>query len=278
MKVAVITFIFPIAEDYYRETLYSIMQQTDQDFDTIVVDDQLYAQDIDSEMRVIKNEDILTPLALREVVFNLLIDEGYDLLISIDSDDTMSADRVAQTKRAYLENPDIGFFYSLLHYMREPKKLFFEAPAKVSSLEQILLYNFVGLSHMSLNLRQLRDRGLKFQFPEQVIALDWYIASWYILSGYEGLKTNSITYYRLYENNLAGETSIVSIEKVKRILNIKQRHYDALLPIVNDSTYNMLIKSELERLRGVSEQSEEELDVYIKELQHDGSNYWWAGY
>lgn len=278
MKVAVITFIFPIAEDYYRETLHSIMQQTDQNFDTIVVDDQLFAQDIDSDMRVIENEDNLTPLALREVVFNLLIDEGYDLLISIDSDDTMSADRVARTKQAYSENPDTGFFYSLLHYMREPKKLFFEAPAKVSSLEQILLHNFVGLSHTSLNLRLLRERGLKFQFPEQVVALDWYIASWYILGGYEGLKTNCITYYRLYENNLAGETSIVSTEKVKRILKIKQSHYEALLPIVNDPTYNILIKSELERLKNLSERSEEKLDVYIKELQHDGSNYWWAGY
>ncbi len=278
MKVAVITFIFPIAEPYYRETLDTIAQQTDQDFDTIVVDDQLNAEGLESHIRVIRNEEKLSLVALREQVFNQLMVEGYDLLISIDSDDTMSADRVAQTKQAFSENPDAGFFYSLLHYMREPKKLFFEAPEKVSSLKQILLHNFIGLSHMSLNLRLLRERGLKFQLPEQVVALDWYIASWYILGGYEGLKTNGITYYRLYENNLAGETSTVSTGKVKRILNIKQSHYEALLPIVNNPTYNILIKSELERLKYILEWSKERFDVYIKGLQHDGSNYWWAGY
>lgn len=278
MKVAVITFIFPIAEPYYRETLDAIAQQTDQDFDTIVVDDQLNAEGLESHIRVIRNEEKLSLVALREQIFNQLMAEGYDLLISIDSDDTMSADRVAQTKQAFSENPDAGFFYSLLHYMREPKKLFFEAPEKVSSLKQILLHNFIGLSHMSLNLRLLRERGLKFQLPEQVVALDWYIASWYILGGYEGLKTNGITYYRLYENNLAGETSTVSTGKVKRILNIKQSHYEALLPIVNNPTYNILIKSELERLKYILEWSKERFDVYIKGLQHDGSNYWWAGY
>lgn len=278
VKTAVVTFVYPAAESYYRETLQSIAEQTDQDFDTVVVDDKLGVTDCGPEVRILNNSQNLGLVPLREAVFNQLLDEEYDLLISIDADDTMSPDRVEATKRDFAKHPGAGFFYSPLYYMNDPEVSFFELPTKTARLEEILFYNFVGLSHTSLNLSATRKHGYHFKFPKQVIALDWYLASWYLSIGFEGRRTEGRTYYRLYDNNLAGQTSNASPAKVTRIWKVKEAHYEALLQNLPPSSERDVAKSELERLRRLLMAPPEEISKADNLRSHWDSAYWWAGY
>lgn len=277
MKVGILTFIFPIAEPYYKETLNSIYMQIDQDFDLIVVDDKLNANNLPVHVRHIYNNDDLSIIKLREHIFNLLIEEGYDLLISIDSDDTMEIDRVGKVKDAYLQNLDAGFYYTPFYYMSDPNKPFFSIPDKVNNLSNLLYSNFIGLSHVSFNLKKMRENDLWFNFPENIVALDWYIVSYLLYCEFEGYKTGSKCYYRLYDLNTAGETSLVSIEKFKAHVKVKIKHYIAVLNFVKVDSLRVILLEELTRLNEVAVQRDEEINKYIKNMAVDKTNYWWAG-
>lgn len=279
MKTAVISFVFPIAEPFYKETMQSIYQQSDNDFDTIIVDDGLGVKDLPQHIRHLHNTQNVTPLKLREIIFNKLIDENYDLLISIDSDDIMSKDRVEKTKKIFSLAPRSGFYYSKLNYMSMPEKEFFCLPDKVTDIHQLLKHNFVGLSHTSLNLKVLRDNNLSFCFPNQVIALDWYLASWYLFQGFKGSLSDGTVYYRLYKDNIAGEMSSKSYEEIKRIINIKINHYSSILTLYRQSPLDLSINEEIGRLKKLNSMPKNKLLQYIKNSTSKiKNNYWWAGY
>ncbi|MDA7568192.1 glycosyltransferase family 2 protein [Emcibacteraceae bacterium] len=279
MKTAVISFIFPIAEPFYQETLESIYQQTDQDFDTIIVDDGLNSNLLPSHVKHIHNTKKVGVIKLREIIFNKLINEKYDLLISIDSDDTMSNNRVEQIKKSFLKNSEKGFFVSNLHYMSNPEKKFFSIPKEIDDIKQILEHNFIGLSHTSLNLKILRDNNLTFNFPQNIIALDWYLASWYLFHGFEGLRSSGEVYYRLYKDNIAGEMSAKTQEEINRILNIKINHYFAILTLYKNDPLKQIIINEIERIRNLQSLNKDELlKVINNNIENNNNNYWWLGY
>ena len=278
MRTALVSFLYPKAKPYWPDALQSINRQTDKSFDTIVVNDAFGAINANEVTRIINNDARFSPLALRQHVFNLLMDDGYDLLISLDADDTMSADRVANTIKACEEHPDAAFYYSALNYMAEPERAFFDLPECLNDIKTIFYSNYVGLSHMSLNLKFLRKNSIHFKFPQNVIALDWYLAVWMLLGGFSGRKTQGTTYYRLYADNLAGKTFDATFEKAVRVLKIKISHYAAIESLLEVQEYKEACASELVRLRSLLNSSEEELRNFLHSRMPDTTNHWWAGY
>lgn len=278
MKTALVSFLHPKARPYWPDALQSINLQTDVSFDTIVVNDAFGTIDANGVTRIINNEAHFSSLALRQHVFNLLMDDGYDLLISLDADDTMSADRVSNTIKACEEHPEAAFYYSALNYMAEPERAFFDLPEYLNDIKMIFFSNYIGLSHMSLNLKFLRKNSKHFNFPQNVIALDWYLAVSMLLAGFSGKKTQGTTYYRLYGDNLAGEMSDATFEKAVRVLKIKVSHYEAIESLLEDRKYKEACASELVRLRSLLNSSEEELRNYLHSRKPVTTNHWWAEY
>ncbi|WP_417462396.1 glycosyltransferase family A protein [Kordiimonas sp.] len=278
MKTALVSFLYPKARPYWPDAFQSITRQSDPDFDTIVVNDNFGTIEHAEKVRILDNVQALSPLALRQHVFNILLDEGYDLLISLDSDDTMSADRVEKTKKAHKDYPEVAFYYSDLHDMADPEKHFFEVPDSIHDIKDIFFSNCMGLSHMSLNLRFLRQTIGRFFFPENVIALDWYLAASFLLSGFSGQKTQGLTYYRLYDDNLAGKTSEATFEKALRILTVKISHYEAIESLIKDQKYKVACALELTRLKALLNGPESVLKASLCNRKPDATNHWWAGY
>ena len=176
---------------FYSETLSAISKQTISGFDLIIVNDRMLNAKFPDNARVIDNDSNLTPLKLREVVFNRILNEGYDLLLSIDSDDVMSSDRVEKVIECWNENRDMGFYYDNLNYLQDKSKPFFTLPKSTTTIENIMSSNYVGLSHMTINLEAIRKKGLEFSFPSGVVALDWYLACWLLSNKLFGRKSDS---------------------------------------------------------------------------------------
>ncbi|WP_262694119.1 glycosyltransferase family protein [Kordiimonas aquimaris] len=278
MKTALVSFLYPKARPYWPDAFQSITQQTDKAFDMIVVNDGYGTVDPTGIKLIIDNDLSLSPILLRQHVFNLLMDSGYDLLISLDPDDTMSVDRVEKTKKAYKGYPEAAFYYSSLNYMAEPGKAFFDLPVRLDDVGEIFYRNYVGLSHMSLNLKFLRQYADPFSFPDKIIALDWYLAVSMLLEGFYGRKTFGTTYYRIYGDNLAGETSKVSFDKSVHILKVKIAHYEAIEGLIEDQRFKDACASELTRLKALMNGPHSLLKDHFYGMKADTTNYWWAGY
>lgn len=281
-KVALLTFIYPIAEPYYRETLASMLAQSYDHVDVIVVNDGVENADLPESVFVQRNEQGLGLIALRQSVFNQLIDDGYDLIINIDADDTMSEGRVAQVVCAWETTPEMGFYYSRLHYLSARETSFFiNLPVKLEGLEAILESNFVGLSHVSINAAALREVNFRFSFPDDLIALDWYMASILVESGFSGMRDDGKVYYRIYGENTAGEIKNISMDKYERAVDVKCKHYQALKDLKLSDKNKAFVDGELARLTNVKSKIKSEggaidLSVVNHALSKNTNNYWWA--
>ncbi|MFL0809592.1 MAG: glycosyltransferase family 2 protein [Agarilytica sp.] len=280
-KVALVAFVYPVAEPYYRETLASMQAQSYIDMDLIVINDGLDCVDVPESMELRFNDGCLGLVPLREQVFNSLIDEGYDLVIHIDPDDTMSEDRVEGVVNAWNKQPKAGFYYSSLHYMSQPELPFFsELPEDIKAIDEVLASNCIGLSHFSFNAKLLRELNFRFAFPAELIALDWYMASVMLEEGMFGVKDAGRVYYRIYEDNTAGELKELSIEKYTRAVDVKLQHYLALRALSLSDEHNAFALGETERLIEIKEKIDTEQDIGLvavnSKLSQNTKNYWWA--
>ena len=282
-RVALLTFIYPVAEPYYRETLASMMQQDYPLIDSIVVNDGLDKPDIPSSFERIDNAEQRALVPLREYIFNTLIDRGYDLVVSIDPDDTMSVNRVSAVVRAWQKNESAGFFYTPLHYLDNKERAFFKrVPSCVDDINVLLRSNFIGLSHFAFNAKRLRDMKKYFAFPASLIALDWYMVIWFLLEGFSGFRTDGEVYYRIYDDNIAGQEGQVSLQRLEQIVTVKQRHFTALLDLTLTKNQRHEIKRELLGLNAIAdslhdrETCEDILKTVNCRVAEDDSNYWWA--
>ena len=142
--------------------------------------------------------------------------------------------------------------------------------------------NFVGLSHLAFNAKLLREQGWRFAFPDGLIALDWYMAVWFLLQGLHGVKTAGSVYYRIYAENTAGKESSMSKQRLEKVVDVKQRHYQALLNLPLTPELRKKAEHEMEYLGTVGdklsrpETCKQVLDAVNRRVAEDTSNYWWV--
>ena len=274
MKTALGTVLYKQSFKYLNEFSRSVNNQDCPDFDMLFLNDDLDEAEIDISINSIKKKVILssgkpnsTIPQLRYQLIKYAKENNYDLLALVDFDDTFSENRVSKVKTAF--NNEYGFYYNDIYYFYKKNKFFSFLPDYTNEVNQILEQNYLGLSNTAINLSKIDFDLLEKLNVTICKAFDWYMYSVFLAEGHKGKKVDGCrTYYRIYENNTAGECKN-TINYINNEINTKINHYSLLKQW--DSKY-------------------EELYDYYKALQHEWkrgnvdllsyidikNDYWWG--
>lgn len=243
MKIYFGSVIYLEALPYFEEFLHSISEQTIKDFSLFLICDSIDEKIIENRIRVHGIEQFelvsyegMSPVELRVELLKGARKRNADILILGDADDTFSCDRVENIKNVFMENEECTFVYNNIAF--ENGRLFFaELPNKIDDVENILEFNYLGLSNTAVRIKKLPYSMLESLRECESYVFDWYFYSRLLVSGFKGrLSKNGITFYRLHDNNYAGRPKI-NIETIKKEVKIKQLHYKMM------SRYDIRYKS-----------------------------------
>ena len=164
-----------------------------------------------------------------------------------------------------------GFYYNDLFLLKEKKDFYGgQLPNILTDIEQILNGNCIGMSHTAINLKIVKKALKNFLPPSNIIAYDWLLHSFLLLNGFKGKKVDTITYYRIYENNIAGKIEN-NEKKILLGLKLKKNHYSEL------KKYNeMFVKKYLEILETEEYILKNGIEKYMELLNNSKKEvYWW---
>lgn len=241
-KIAFLTVVFPMEDDYVIDFFASLNSQTFKDFDLIVVNDKfkhlhkITNQFPDLRITVLNFSD--TPLKNRQHGIDFILANNYDIVVFGDSDDYFSSNRVkvAIDKLANYEVVvnDLSVFNESGVY----EKKYFSNRLKNDmeiSIEYIRDKNIFGMSNTALRLRSLGH----IIYDPDLIAFDWYIFSLALLKSGVGLFTNeSETFYRQHHGNTVGIGKLDK-ELFLKGLAVKKKHYELLSS--EDNTFDLCL-------------------------------------
>ncbi|GEM_PF-1547595 len=232
-KIAVTTFVYPNSLAFFQDFLESCTHQTFQEFDLIVFNDgatSLETFDFSHlSYTVINVSGNICNIRLDGL--NELKKMGYTKTILLDSDDTMSNDRVEKAVHA-LDSCDIAL--SDLNTMSingiiEEKEIWTNRLNQLEELNHnsITTYNFLGLGNTSINLSKV-----SFSLPSdlKLIAFDWYLYYRIIRdqSLTVGLLNGGTVNYRQHNENIAGINTTITLQSIEKAINVKILHYTQL--------------------------------------------------
>ena len=118
MKTCITTVIYTQAKPYLQELLGSVDNQSDSDFDLLIINDNYSTNELEklnlpeSAVVVDCHEKHLSIVGTRIEMLRQAKQLGYDLAILVDADDACSATRVADYKKAYELDKTKVFFYN----------------------------------------------------------------------------------------------------------------------------------------------------------------------
>jgi len=235
-KIIVGCTVYRLMEQFMNQFLDCFLKQKDKDFTLLLINEDIN----DLEEKTKKYQKYLKIKAFNAKRGSLMLDNkaeiikkaielGADHLIFADSDDLLDENRVAEYRRHLKEN---DFVYNDLILVNEMEKKapacpFFgaELPAELNDVRQILDGNFCGFSNSGLNLMRIDFSKISWDYGS-VIAFDWWLFTQLLLSGYKGRRAEgTVTFYRVYKDNIAGEMIPLDDKKLGRIFEVKKAHY-----------------------------------------------------
>ncbi len=231
-KVAFLTTIFPMNEQYLYDFFDSLENQTYKNFDIIVVNDgyknfEVIKAKYSLNLKIIELLYSSSPAKNREYGINYCIDEKYNVLIFGDSDDYFYSNRVEKSLELLKNNDivvnDLSLFdqngiYEENYLSHRLENL------EIVHFEFIKNKNIFGLSNTAINLSYVN----KITIPDDLIAVDWYIFSIFLMSGKKAIFTNeTISFYRQHQHNIVGLKNMDEVS-FENGIKVKQKHYKAL--------------------------------------------------
>lgn len=235
-STAFLTTIFPQNEKFFKFFLNSLSSQTYKDFDLVIVNENFknlnYYKDLYPDLKIINIASNNSPAKNREIGINYCIENKYDILIFGDSDDYFQNNRV-EISIKMLKNADI--VVNDLSLFNENKVYNEKYLSNRIKNNQIVDFKFIksknifGFSNSAIKLINLN----RIKLPKNLIAVDWFFFSKFLLSGYNAVFTSkTVSFYRQYQQNLVGLKKIDE-KSFKKGINTKIKHYEALNTIKN---------------------------------------------
>lgn len=242
-KVAFLTTIFPMQEQFLYDFFNSLKNQTYKEFVVVVVNDGYqnfkkiifkYANDLNIIELVYSN----TPAKNREYGINYCIENNYDILIFGDSDDYFEKNRIEKSVELLKKNDivinDLSLFDENGIYETKYISNRIENNS-IIDLEFIKDKNIFGLSNTAILLNDIDTLVI----PNDLIAVDWYIFTLLLLDNKKAIFTNeTVSYYRQYNNNTIGIKGI-DLASFKRSIEVKKKHYRSLSLLTNNFSEEM---------------------------------------
>lgn len=287
-KVLYSTVIYPCEnfDTFIKDYLDSVFNQTNQNFDLLIVLDSLEKEVIEKYINKYNkvNKNILlksiynkTPIELREELIKISYKEDVDILIFSDFDETFAADRVEKIIQNIAEYSfvfnnfivtdndlnvlDVKSFYQNRNIKKE-----------LLNIEDILYFNYVGFGNLAINLKAFDYMSIKF--PKNIIAMDWFLASFVLINGGRGLYIeDTFVYYRQHSDSLVGINFKLNKQKLEQGLMVKKLHYQSL--ILEDNIFKSCYSEILELEKYLQNNG---IDKYIKfvNTNFDTSKFcWW---
>jgi len=268
-RTVLVTYIYPSALPFFGKFIESIANQTTKDFDIIIFSDKVDKINIPKkniEFQIIPLDG--TPLEIRFKSLDLLKRTGYHKFVFVDSDDTISLNRL-ETVINELDNN--AFVCNDLNLMDESGKIFAENIWHKRLTEHftfdssfILDKNILGFGNTALRKEMIDQKINEHKSP---IAADWFI--FYQLLKETGEKaifiTDSQTNYRQHQNNIAG-ISKISLKRIEHVIKVKKLHYNALLQFGFSE-----VKSQLDKVNQINLEKST-LDICNDK---DFNPFWW---
>lgn len=234
MKASVIMSVYNTREDFLRECIDSILNQTEKDFEFIIIDDNCnkktrYILESYKDSRIvliINNEN-------KGLTYNL--NRALDLaqgqyIFRMDADDVSHIDRIRQMTQYMDENDNINILGSYMNCDGIIRKYYGNIPWEIR--KTLLLFDNAGLGHPSVVFRKsfLDKFELKY---DVTIRKSQDFELWTRCVEYTNLHVykKSMVDYRIHEDQI---TTKCSEEQKQCMKCIKERQLMKFRPFISD--------------------------------------------
>lgn len=283
-----LTTIFPASKLFLDDFFKSLQEQTTTNFDVLVVNDGIdnFAsyQTRYSSLNLIELKSNVSPAKNRQIGINKALELEYKYLIFGDSDDYFSKNRIQESLKSLKDN-DIVVNELTLFNQKVFNKDFFKNNLKghISPFKDVIDSNIFGFSNIALRAEILSG---SVQFNDGLIAVDWFFISTLFLSGKPKVKflDNTQTFYRQHTANTVGFSILLTKERLKLGVKVKEIHYRLIIKYCNSFNLQEYC-SIFEKKSKEIEQLQKELtnsifvEKYIKTVNKNYKNIftgWWS--
>lgn len=226
----ILTFTYPLIEPYFEDFLKSCDQQSNKEFDLVIVNDGLSSLQTmvngHPELNVTIKECKGTIAENRVYGLNFAKQKGYKYIILADSDDFFTSNRVQKTKDLLTSFEIVANDFDLVNIHGE------ELDAKyishrlenghIVNFKSIVEQNILGFSNSAFRSDLIPD---KLSIPQDIAVVDWYFYTMLLHAGHEAIFSNEMTtYYRQYSENMIGINN-ETLVNYKKKLALKAKHY-----------------------------------------------------
>jgi hypothetical protein len=247
--------IYPGVEPFLGDFFESIKSQTTQDYDVLIISDNLElkdAQKLPPNTKIIQLKQNITPAQIRLKAIECCKENKYQYIIFTDVDDFFSANRVELSK-IDLQNYDFVFNEIDLvdingHSIRANVLKGINIRNQYNKVNEIIDKNLFGLSNTAVSLNALNELTI----PKEIIAVDWWIFTILLLNKQSGkFIEKAKTYYRQTNNNTVGMWQPLDDNRLFKGIEVKTIHYKNVYQYCKekDIKETMLFKQKLEQMR-----------------------------
>jgi glycosyltransferase involved in cell wall biosynthesis len=207
-KIAFLTTIFPMKQEFLIDFFSSLENQTYKDFDIIVVNDGY--KDFEAIRKLYQKLNIIelkysnTIAKNREFGINWCKKKGYDILIFGDSDDYFEHNRIEKSIELLKDYDIVVNDLSLFDENGIYEEKYISNRVENNSIINLQFIedkNIFGMTNTAVNLQKIK----KINFSNDLVAVDWFLFKELLKKKLSAIFTNeTLSYYRQYPNNTVG--------------------------------------------------------------------------
>lgn len=277
VKVAFLTTVFPVSEEYIHDFMKSLSDQSLKMFDLIVLNDGYKdfcrIKSIYHNLNIIELPPVGSIAKNREALIKFALFNNYEVAVFGDIDDYFAQNRIEKSLDLLVSNDIVVNELSSFSNDIINKESLFSARLtnnQIIDLDFIIDKNIFGLSNTAINLKKIQS--INISFNSELIAVDWYFYTNLLLLGRRAIFTNETkTYYRQHDSNTVG-IGCVSEQSILQAIKVKLIHYRNLKEKSNQ------FESMLESTEGLAKwvSSAERLNEFVlNNIKNLCEPLWW---